>query len=116
MNMKRQWPIMMVIVIGWLSLTSVVQAKFDPYVEDPAHDWGDVTNPEPVWSSGALVGHLGRLDPAGDVDAFALKFAEPTPNWTFSLSVPVCANHFESVHLNMALIGPGLAVPTVTLP
>ncbi|MBA3874640.1 MAG: hypothetical protein H0X30_36385 [Anaerolineae bacterium] len=97
-------------------MTSVVQAKFDPYVEDLAHDWGDVPHPEPVWSSAAMVGHLGRLDPAGDVDAFALTFDKPVEKWTFSASVPVCANHFASVNLQMALIGPGLPSPTMKLP
>ncbi len=114
--MKRQWRLIMALVIGCLSLSSIVQAKFDPYIEDPSHDWGDVNNPEPVWSSGALVGHMGRLDPAGDVDAFALEFDKPVEKWTFSASVPVCANYFESVKLNMALIGAGFERPTVTLP
>jgi len=114
--MKRRWHFLVALVICGLSLTSVVQAKFDPFVEDPAHDWGDVTHPEPVWSSGALTGHLGRLDPAGDVDAFALEFDKPVEKWTFSASVPVCANYFESVKLNMALIGSGLEKPTTKLP
>jgi hypothetical protein len=115
--MKFQWRFIIALVVGLLSLASVVQAKFDPYVEDKDHDWGDVSNPEPVWSSEALVGHLGRLDPAGDVDAFSLNFDKPVEKWMFSASVPVCANHFESVKLNVALIGTALTSPTdVTLP
>src|SRR5689334_3224154 len=108
MNMKRYLHLLIAFVICCLSVTSAVQAKFDPYVEDPAHDWGDINNPEPIWSSGALVGHLGRLDPADDVDAFVLGFDNPVNNWTFGAAVPVCANLYESVKLNMALIGPGL--------
>lgn len=115
--MKRQWWLLIALIIGCLSLTSITQAKFDPYIENPAHDWGDVNNPESVWSSGALVGHMGRLNPAGDVDAFALEFDQPVEKWTFSTSVPVCANYFESVKLNMALIGAGLNnSPDVKLP
>lgn len=108
---KRRLGFVMTFVLVCIGLSGVVQAKFDPFVEDPAHDWGDVSQPEPVWSSGALVGHLGRLDPAGDVDAFSLQFDEPVKKWTFSASVPVCANYFESVKLNMALIGPDLERP-----
>ncbi len=114
--MKQQWCLIMALVVICMGLSSIVQAKFDPYIEDPAHDWGDINNPEPVWSSGALVGHMGRLDPAGDVDAFALEFDKPVEKWTFSASVPVCANYFEAVKLNMALIGTGFESPTVPLP
>ena len=56
--MKRHLHWLFVFMICCLSLTNSVQAKFDPYVEDPAHDWGDVSNPEPIWSSGAMVGEL----------------------------------------------------------
>jgi hypothetical protein len=113
--MKRYLHFLIVLVICCLSVTSTVQAKFDPYVEDPAHDWGDISNPEPVWSSGALVGHLGHLDPAGDVDAFSLVFDNPINKWTFSAAVPICANYYESVKLNLALIGPGLETPAANV-
>lgn len=109
--MKRRWGFVVTFMLVCMGLSSVVQAKFDPFVEDPAHDWGNVSQPEPVWSSSAMVGHLGRLDPAGDVDAFALQFDEPVNKWTFSASVPICANYFEAVKLNMALIGPDLERP-----
>ncbi len=113
--MKRQGRFFIAMAVCWLGLTNVVLAKFDPYVEDPEHDWGDVTNPVPVWSNIAQVGHFGRLDPVGDVDAFAVEFAQPTAKWPLRVSVPVCASYFESVDLQIALIGPGLERPALTM-
>jgi hypothetical protein len=94
-----------------LVLTSLTLAKGDPYIEDPANEWGDLHNPTSVWSITAVVEHFGLLNPVGDVDAFAFDFTQATQNWPVKLFVPVCGEHFRSFYPSLALIGPGLDTP-----
>ncbi len=109
--MFRRWQIVSLIVLVLLALTSLARAKGDPYIEDPANEWDDLHNPTSVWSTTAVVEQFGRLDPSGDVDAFAFDFGEAAQSWPVKLFVPMCGDHFRSFYPSLALIGSGLDTP-----
>jgi hypothetical protein len=108
----------LIVVIGLIvSLVGGAAAKSDPYIEDPQADWGDLTQPQAVWSPDAAVVMGGRLGVFGDVDAFAYTFKQAEPGWSFDLIVPACGQHFLDVYPSAAVIGPGLKPPAEgTLP
>jgi hypothetical protein len=94
-----------------LSVTSLVSAKSNPYVEDPQVEWGDVSAPDSIAIWDGAAAHVGRLGEYGDVDAFMVDFPEATDGWELELIVPVCGEHFKDFFPSVAIIGPGLDTP-----
>jgi hypothetical protein len=83
----------------------------DPYVEDPQNEWGSIDAPWTAPQATRSYALYGRLDPYGDVDAFAYQFTEAVANFPVEVLIPVCGAHFELFFPTIAVIGPGLPAP-----
>lgn len=100
----------MVMIVSLVIGTWTVWAH-DPYVEDPQNEWGSIDAPWNAPKATRSFALYGRLDPYGDVDAFAYRFTEAVADFPVETLIPVCGPHFEPFLPTVAVIGPGLPEP-----
>lgn len=112
--MNRFWKFSFLLLVSLLVASGSVYAKFIPFLEET--EWGDtsaaVEMPESL-PFHRLYGHLGEC---GDIDAFAYTFEKPLLDWTLTVAVPECGDHFTAVKPSVAVIGTGLDTPDKALP
>lgn len=102
--------LLILIVIVFIA-ASAVSAKFEPFIEDPEAEWGDLDASWEVENDLAFNGLYGHLENETDIDAFALTFDEAVTAFSIRLIVPVCGSHFEDFYPSVAVIGAGFDIP-----
>jgi hypothetical protein len=105
--MKR----LLVLVIGLIWVLQVIPAQaHDPHFE--TSDWGGLDNPFVVPTdptvSFAMYGYLEDHD----IDAIAMDFKNAGDKLQTQLLVAVCGKHYTEFYPKMAIVGPGLPVPS----
>lgn len=97
-------------IVTALLLSAMPVSAHDPHFE--INDWGGIDNPyvipyDPTVSF-AMYAYLSDHD----TDAIALDFKNAGDQLQAQLLVPICGKHYLDFYPQMAIVGPGLPVPS----